>query len=761
MPVDRMPPTNSKVALELATIMLLLTACGSSRVGTSRDGFGQIDAGVAISDAAVLRDAARPDATPAESLAIAPSGVLSIESLAPRPISFTSQRRDGSPSNIPVTWSARPRAIGTIDTNTGVFTPSGVGGKVTIGARAGTLSGTLEVDVNVRVTQDGDPDFGKMPAGAGGIGGVGGEGGGSQIFDPAVRAALDTEPSVDASLTWLYPYDGTVWPRGLPAPLLQWKNGARAAVAVKLTITAGAHFSSTVSLGPPMGKTQIERLPMPQAVWRNGQLSGDVMKVSLTYVASDGAGGYKAYKMQRELTWKIAPTDLKGVLYYNSYGTKLAENFGGAVGGNGRFGGATLAVEGDSFDPRLVAGSNENGGCRVCHTVSSDGSTLITQRKDGMESSIYDLRSSVERMAPPADDGKFGWAALYPDGSVALGASGPPGVGQGGKSSRDATALYRVSDGAVLSARGLSETVTQAATPAFSADGSKVVFNLHKGTGTATAPADGKSLFMLDVARLDANSFDFSNPTPIFTATGKDKLPCWPFFLPDHSGVVFELELAPGQGLEHYMTRLGARGELWWTDLYGNAHALDAANGKGYLPTGDNEHGDDATLQYEPTVAPIVAGGYVWVVFTSRRLYGNVATRKPFESDPRVLDLTPGNSGGPTTKKLWVAAIDVPPKPGTDPSHPAFYLPAQELFAGNSRGFWTLDVCKPDGAQCEGGDECCGGYCSVVTEFGVCGTNTPNACAKEYDKCNVDADCCRGGPALTCMGGYCATSILL
>jgi len=47
----------------------------------------------------------------------------------------------------------------------------------------------------------------------------------------------------------------------------------------------------------------------------------------------------------------------------------------------------------------------------------------------------------------------------------------------------------------------------------------------------------------------------------------------------------------------------------------------------GVLPSGPLGHADDSTLQYEPTVAPIVAGGYAWVVFTSRRLYGNVATR--------------------------------------------------------------------------------------------------------------------------------------
>ncbi|HEY6880183.1 MAG TPA: hypothetical protein VI299_19300, partial [Polyangiales bacterium] len=279
------------------------------------------------------------------------------------------------------------------------------------------------------------------------------------------------------------------------------------------------------------------------------------------------------------------------------------------------------------------------------------------------------------------------------------------------------------------------------------------------GDGLPALPGDGRSLFVMDVQRALDGSFDLANATRIFSAKGPDQLPGWPFFLPDNAGVVFELELAPGTGNEHLMTRNGARGELWWTDLQGNAHALDAANGKGYLPAGGNGHADDTTLQYEPTVAPIVAGGYAWVVFTSRRLYGNVATRNPYESDPRAFDLTFGNPSGPTTKKLWVTAIDIPAKPGTDPSHPAFYLPAQELFAGNSRGFWALAVCKADGERCEGGDECCGGYCTVATEFGVCGSSPPEMCAQEFDKCNVSADCC--DDRLSCIAGHCSATILL
>ena len=41
---------------------------------------------------------------------------------------------------------------------------------------------------------------------------------------PATALQGATQP--DASVVWTYPYDGTVWPRGLLPPILQWNGGA-------------------------------------------------------------------------------------------------------------------------------------------------------------------------------------------------------------------------------------------------------------------------------------------------------------------------------------------------------------------------------------------------------------------------------------------------------------------------------------------------------------------------------------------------------
>jgi hypothetical protein len=732
--------------------------------GDTRDASAQTGDGSWI---VPMPDASLGNNTVDDNLVVTPGdGTLTLDALSPQPIAFTATLPDGSASVLSVRWTIAHKNVGEIDPDTGVFTPNGAGGKVAVTARSGSQARTVTVSIVVTGSVEGDPDADGMPEGAGGIGGVGGDGGGTQIDDAALRAVLDKQAAADAKLVWLYPYDGTVWPRGLPAPLVQWSQGEHAAEAIKLHLEVPDAFRVDVYLGRPKSLAADKpfvRVPVPQTVWRNALMSGGKLEATLTIAARDASGALSSHIAQHNPTWKIAPTTLRGTLYYNSYATKLAENYDGAVGGFGRFGGATLALRGDSFDPVLIAGSTtpDESGCRVCHTVSANGSTLIAQRANNRSSSRYDLTSgNAETMYPDQDNGKFGWSALSPDGALALGASGPPGTQP--VASLTTSALYKVSDGSVLSAPGLSELATQAATPTFSLDETKVAFNLFSGPGSASLAADGSNLVVMDFAKVDDTTYSFTNPRAVFTASQAGQYPGWPYFLPDGKGLVFELELKHGGQDRIFTTVQGARGELWWTDLEGHAHALSRANGTGYLPKGPLGHDDDATLQYEPTVAPIIAGGYAWMVFTSRRLYGNVATRAPFDSDPRGFDLTPGNPAGPTPKKLWVSAIDMPPKPDSDPSHPAFYMPAQELFAGNMRGFWALDACKPDLAECTGGDECCNGYCrrDVENLTGVCQDIPNDQCAMEYDRCNVNADCCKPGSSeLYCIANRCVALV--
>ena len=293
--------------------------------------------------------------------------------------------------------------------------------------------------------------------------------------------------------------------------------------------------------------------------------------------------------------------------------------------------------------------------------------------------------------------------------------------------------------------------------PAFSPDGKLVAFN-------PMAPPLANPTQKLSVMNFDSASGAFTNFLTIVDDTGQpaETRPGWPAFLPD--GKIASLpppdrgrgrgKFARGaslaqrsQGLRIHWASTSATGvtplnptERRWVP----AQAHDCVDRDVHWPstvdvTIDTDHNDDVNTNYEPTVCPVGSGGYAWVVFTSRRMYGNVATIPPFCSDPRGVDLVKNI----TTKKLWVAAIDLNPAPGKDPSHPAFYLPGQELLAGNARGLQVLDPCRTDGSSCASGDECCNGYCEANGDGGalICSNTTPT-CASTGDKCVTSGDCC-------------------
>ncbi len=277
----------------------------------------------------------------------------------------------------------------------------------------------------------------------------------------------------------------------------------------------------------------------------------------------------------------------------------------------------------------------------------------------------------------------------------------------------------------------------------------------------------------------DASTNTFSNLKLLATVpgshTGAERrrpwLPC--SFFPTNDAVAFHYQTASNG--HQYNTWQGAQAQIWWSDLATGTAAPLSTPSTAWSRTGDggiavlladepeSRNGgsysfpDDTVLNYEPTVNPIASGGYMWVIFTSRRLYGSVATTPPWQSDPRGYDYT--QLGNATCKKLWVVGIDLNAKPGTGPraTRPST-CPRKELLAGNSRGFWVLPPCKSNGQTCQSGDECCNGYCEPGPDAGlICTNKPPNAtCSQPQEKCQMTSDCC--DTSNTCINGFCTVS---
>ena len=676
---------------------------------------------------------------------------------------------DGNPVN--AGWALDRGDLGTITampSSAATFAPKGTtGGLVTV--QVGLNGKTLKRQIMVQLTASQNGGNPAVPSEAaqiagtpaqltvgGGIGGVGGEG-----LGPAVAIPIPA-PSGDGSaqsLKFLYPYDKTVWPRGMLAPLLMWSwtPGDADAIQIQLKTTSGS-FSWTGSFARPALASPFIRHPIPQDVWDMATNSAggptpnnmpDQLTVSLTVVQ-----GGMAYGPISE-TWTVAPGRLAGTVYYNSYGTHLVKNSTDNDANGKQYGAAVLSIKQGATGPSVVAGASTPGdysgaGCRVCHVVASNGSQLIVQHGNSYATtSTYDLKNANAETA--LNNNIFGWAGLSPDGTLAL--TNTADLAAGASASR----LYTFPPGSnvPLAAVGIPADL-QAGAPAFAPDGKHVAFDFLGGTlGAATG--NGTQLVALD---FDKATLTFSNLKVLATMTG-GKRAGFPSFFPTNDAVAFHYQIVNSN--HRYNTWHQAQAQIWWSDLAtGAAVPLGALNGlnpggtTSYLPTGPNNHGSDTTLNYEPTVNPVASGGYAWVVFTSRRLYGSLATKDPWQSDPRGYDAT--DYAKITDKKLWVAAIDLNAPAGSDPSHPAFYLPAQELLAGNARGFWVLDPCKPDGQTCATGDQCCNGYCEEAPDMsGLICSNTPPAgsCSMPQEKCTTAADCC--DPTNLCINGFCAT----
>jgi hypothetical protein len=510
----------------------------------------------------------------------------------------------------------------------------------------------------------------------------------------------------------VYPYDKTVFPRGTEGPLLMW-DGVDPASAVYLKIHSSA-FDYEGCLKP----TGVNQLQVPANVWESaGDQTGgkaDPFMVELTVLV-----GGKARGPLRQ-SWTIAKASFKGSVYYNSYSSLLPGAPGGKV---------------FRIPPKGKAEGYLVTECNGCHSLSADGSRMVSQTL-AMGGRSYDVSSGSPRSLPAPTN--TGFAAMYPDGSRYLVGNGSVVVGRMAIASPvdvvTPAGLYETDSGRKLASEGLP---TGALMPSFSPDGSLLVFNDAMRGAAALA-----------VASFDDKTNRFGSPRELVRSDGGMR-PGWPFLLPDNGGVVYVktdgIDFSgngAGVGIPGLTQIIAPYSELFMADVksgkstimaraMGYESADAAAQGKSYLP-----FPDDTKKSYFPTISPVAAGGYVWVFFDSLRHYGNMGMQR----------------------QLWGTAIELSPKGdySVDRSAPAFYLPGQEFGTGNHRAFTALDPCKEVGQSCESGTDCCEGICNVFEERGICGM-PGDRCKQTEERCEDDSDCCN--PEESCIAGFCSTVI--
>jgi hypothetical protein len=444
-----------------------------------------------------------------------------------------------------------------------------------------------------------------------------------------------------ASMRYLYPYDGTVYPQGISGPSVMWDGPASSAVYVRLH---SGSFDYRGCLKP----SAPNRLELPSSAWNAAVAatrgSADPFTLDLKLAAGETIYG----PISEQLV--IAKGALTGSVYYMTTVSSFAIS------------GVMRVRAGGTAEPFLASVN-----CTGCHSASANGTRFLAYSAGGGASFSLSAASPVTPLLAPAPGGEF--AGIYPDGSVYVAGAHPTGAGPisygGGVMN---AGLYDMATGTLIEDSGVP---VGAAMPAFSPDGSELAF-----TDFGASPGSTLSLMRFSIGTRAA-----TESRSLYSMPGR--YAGWPAFLPDGKGVVFTLgdsadfsgkgvgltpgNLLPGPSTDLFIVDAASHTATMLSQAMGFHSASDLESAHTYLPGGVV----DLHENYYPAVSPAASGGYAWAFFDSARTYGNQGAHRA----------------------IWGTAITVSSDGtyGADPSHPAFYLPGQDGATPNFRAVPVLD----------------------------------------------------------------------
>ncbi len=695
--------------LVLASLLAASAAFAACGGGSSSPAGPTPDAGADAGDDASLDtsggdtgdDSGFVDHGNAVSLAVTPPlAMIDVLNGTSAPIAFHAivTYADMTTAPVSATWSVDRPDLGALDAS-GQLTASGtVGGEAIVTAKVAGLTATAKADVKLRFDQDG--------AGV--------------ALSTADKTKFDA-PDATASGTMLYPYDKTVFPRGLLPPEIMWSGGAAGDVYRVHATENFVDASFYLKADPP------SRFTMPTTIWNQLTQSNGGEDVQLEVERMSGGAAHAAMKQ----TWTIAKGSLRGSIYYWAVNTgqlmKVAPSAASPTvvfdsGASDVIGTpAAAGYTGAPAKPWETVGTNKR--CVACHTVSKDGSTIAAVfEKTGSTASPWGTVDLTKATPPVVQMSPYASSTIYlgltPDGAYSV--------------ANDVNMTMHLADaktGATIPS-ALDAFTDHVCDPAFSPDGKLLAFSSNV-TGS----------YPVEFTRADLDVIDFTQGSKTFGArrqivAGGSQEIAFPSFSPDSKWLLYQ---KGDYSRAKYGTTSVGHNDLFMADVAKSVGEIPLAIASGAGLDAKNQH-----LAYQPTVNPVSVGGYTWVVFFTPRDYGN-----------RMESTATSNPTYDNRKQLWVAAIDNDPKPGKDPSHPAFWLPGQDLTTTNMSGYWALEACRGNGTSCDQGFECCTGFCRPDGS-GKLSCSPPTAsCSAVGEKCAADADCCEA-PAAKCVGGFCA-----
>jgi hypothetical protein len=211
--------------------------------------------------------------------------------------------------------------------------------------------------------------------------------------DPGIKDAFDGAFEPDPAMTLLYPYDKTVFPRGLVGPRIQWNGGGANDLYYVHVVAETFEFEGWKAVPPP---SRYDFPLLPNDVWlkltasTDGEVKFDIQRYD----------GNKAY-LAKTQTWTIAPADLAGTVYY------WEVNNGNIV---------RLPV--GASNPENFIKKDGNTQCLACHSVSRDGSRIAAAAQGGWSpwNTINSATGDILYYSATAS----GFQAISPNGSHTL-----------------------------------------------------------------------------------------------------------------------------------------------------------------------------------------------------------------------------------------------------------------------------------------------------------------------------------------------------